>query len=139
MDKEKIILEILWKIIPEGKYKSHQLLSEEFFGINSEFEEIVKSQFDEFRKIFRSDEVRGYVYGWIDQAVPQIVFEDSLYVIFNKFIKYKPDQNGDSGILVFYKGSFYTLELSREDNSITINIYQMIRYELNRNAQKLLR
>lgn len=138
MDKEDILLEILWKII-EGKYESHQLLKKEFFGKEYEFEEIVKSQFDEFSKIFGSDEVIGYVYGWIDQAVPEIVFEDFLFAIFNKFIKYKPDQNGDSGVLVFYKGSFYTLELSRENNSITINIYQMIRNELNRNAQKLLR
>jgi hypothetical protein len=122
---EQEIIEILWKII-EGKYEAHQLLKKEFLEKEHGFEEIVKSQFDEFNKIFRSDEVIGYVYGWIDQAVPEIVFEDFLFTIVDKFVKYQPDQNGDSGILVFYEGLFYTFELSREDNSITMNKYKII-------------
>lgn len=125
MNKQDIIIEILWKII-ECKYESHQLLKKEFLKKELGFEEVVRLQFDEFGKIFRSDEVIGYVYGWIDQAVPEIVFEDFLFAIFKKFIKYQPDQNGDSGILVFYEGSFYTFELSREDNSITMNKYKII-------------
>lgn len=125
MDKQDVIIKILWKII-ERKYESHLLLKKEFFGKEDEFEEIVKLHFDEFSKMFRSDEVKGYVYGWIDQAVPETVYEDFLFAIFNKFIKYQPDQNGDSGILVFYEGSFYTFELSREDNSITMNKYKII-------------
>ncbi len=120
MNKQDIIIEILWKII-ERKYESHQLLKKEFLKKELGFEEVIRLQFDEFSKIFRSDEVIGYVYGWIDQAVPEIVFEDFLFAIFNRFIKYQPDQNGDSGILVFYEGSFFTFELSKEDNSITMN------------------
>lgn len=101
MDKEEIVIKILWEII-EGKYESHQLLKKEFFGKEHKFKEIVKLHFNEFIQIFRSDEVTGYVYGWIGQAVPEFVAEDFLFAIFNNFIKYQPDQNGDSGILVFY-------------------------------------
>jgi hypothetical protein len=137
MNKEDIIIEILWEII-ERKYESYQLLKKEFFGKEYEFEEYLKLQFDEFIKIIGSDELIGYVHGWIDQAVPEFVVEDFLFSIFNNFIKYQPDQNGDSGILVFYEGSFYTFELSRENNSVTMNKYKM-NNELSKIAEKLLR
>ena len=51
VDKEEIIIEILWKII-EGKYGSHQLLKKDFLGKESEFHEIVISIFKDASRHF---------------------------------------------------------------------------------------
>lgn len=110
------------KWICEERFAFRKVLWRRTYGTLHLEEDIMSEALQRF-KVLKTSAGKCFLYGWADQVVLTKEEAGDLNEIGEKFLKYRPDQNGDSGVVCIDGPTVTDLLFSFERGNTSVSRY----------------
>lgn len=104
------------------------------YGRNDSESNVIQTGIEQFRGMVTASQV-CFLYGWIDQAVLEIVSQGNIEELSKEMFSYRPEQGGDSGIIAVLNNTALVLEMSFESENASIKQYNLAQQNLGGDAE----